>query len=292
MQGMSININRPLRQIKRFGALARYIDGRLDDTLTLAQLAEVACVSRHRLDSGFHAYAHETPMSRVWRLRLLRARRAIVTQPERSLLDIAVEAGYASTQAFSRAFSRLHGHVPSVFRHCSPVTRAALRIELLPEMPIQYIPYRGHREDLQEASNELRARAMACGIERDRRFGWAVNVEANLYASGTSHIDTEAALLHTPLKHRIPGLDEGQLRGGTYAVFRFGSGVDIPAAPLLMARIEDETGWRAVEGPWLRRCRNVQHLPSFLDHRFEVYIPVQPTCQSESVQPGAFILKR
>jgi hypothetical protein len=43
-----------------------------------------------------------------------------------------------------------------------------------------------------------------------------------------------------------------------YAVFRFESGVDIPAVPLLMGRIEEETGWLAVEGAWLRRCRNVQ----------------------------------
>jgi AraC-like DNA-binding protein/DNA gyrase inhibitor GyrI len=286
-----ININRQLRQIKRFGTLARYIDSHLDDTLTLAQLAEVACISRHRLDGGFHAYAHETPMGRVWRLRLQRARQAIMAQPERSLLDVACDAGYASTQAFSRAFSRLHGQAPSACRQHALVTHASLRIELLPEMAIQYIPYTGQREDLQQASNELRARAMACGIERDRRFGWAVDVEANLYASATSRIDTEAALLHAPLAHRIPGLDVGRLRGGAYAVFRFESGVDIPAAPLLMARIEEETGWRAVEGPWLRRCRNVQHLPSFLDRRFEAYIPVQPgrSCAS---QPQAFVLER
>ncbi|HSD37227.1 MAG TPA: AraC family transcriptional regulator [Rhodocyclaceae bacterium] len=289
---MSLNIDRQLRQIKRFGTLARYIDSHLDDTLTLAQLAEVACVSRHRLDGGFHAYAHETPMSRVWRLRLQRARQAIMAQPKRSLLDVACEAGYASTQAFSRAFSRLHGQAPSLFRRHVPVTQAALRVELLPEMAIQYIPYTGSRTDQQQAANELRARAMACGIERERRFGWAVNVEANLYASGTQRIDTEAALLHVPLAQRIPGLDEGRIRGGAYAVFRFGSGVELPAAPLLMARIEEETGWRAVEGPWLRRCRNMQHLPSFLDRCFEVYIPVQPSGCSRSIQPQAFVLER
>jgi AraC-like DNA-binding protein len=289
---MSINIDRQLRQIKRFGTLARYIDSHLDDTLTLTQLAEVACISRHRLDDGFHAYAHETPMSRVWRLRLQRARQAIIAQPERSLLDVACEAGYASTQAFSRAFSRLHGRTPSSCRQHSPATRASLRIESLPEMAIQYIPYTGQRADLQQASNELRARAMACGIERDRRFGWAVDVEANLYASGTSRIDTEAALLHAPLAHRIPGLDEGRIRGGAYAVFRLESGVDIPAAPLLMARIEEETGWCAVEGSWLRRCRNAQHLPSFLDRRFEVYIPVRPAGRTCIAQPQAFVLER
>ncbi|MEC5384897.1 AraC family transcriptional regulator [Uliginosibacterium sp. H3] len=289
---MSINIERQLRQIRRFGTLARYIDTHLDDELTLAHLAEVASISRHRLDSGFHGYADETPMSRVWRLRLLRARQQIIAEPTRPLLEVAIDAGYGSAQAFSRAFRRLHAQMPSAFREQALATRPALRIETLPEMRTQCVPFSGQKVDMKHASDELRARAMACGMERDRRFGWAVNVEANLYAAASVHVDVEASLLHAPLGQKIAGLDEGRIAGGAYAVFRFHNDMPTPSAAVLTARIEEESGWRVKEGPWLRRCRNLQHLPSFLDRRFEIYIPVRAGRGKAAMSVQDFILER
>jgi AraC-like DNA-binding protein len=290
---MSLNIRRQLRQIQRFGALARYIDAHLDDSLSLAQLADIACISRHRLDADFHAYARETPMGRVWRLRLLRARQHISAHTDRPLLDIALDAGYGSAQAFSRAFKRLHGITPAASRqHASP-GQPSLRIERLPEMPIQYIPYAGPRGEFAQASNELRARAMACAIDRQKRFGWAVNVEANLFGTDpTSRIETRTALLHMPLEQRIPGLDLGCLDGGAYAVFRFQGSSKFPAASTLIARIAQETGWQLRAGPWLRRCRNAQYLPSCLESHFELYLPAQADNPETYSLAQAFILEK
>lgn len=290
---MPLNYPRQLRQIARFGALARYIDCHLDDELDLAQLADIACLSRHRLDNDFHAYASETPISRVWRLRLLRAQRHICEQPERPLLDLALDAGYGSAQAFSRAFRRLHGKPPSAFRRQVRPARPSLRIEILPEMATQYIPYTGERGDLIQASHELRARAMSAGIDKKKRFGWQVNIENLLAASSNAdRIGIQASLLHEPLETRIAGLDRGRLPGGEYAVFHFFAPLRMPTASELIARIEQETAWRVAEGPWLRRCRNAQYLPSVLENCFEIYIPVRARRSEVTGRPERFILEK
>lgn len=288
-----MDIGPQLRQISRFGALARHIDTHLDDALTLAELAELACMSRHRLDSSFQAYAQETPMSRVWRLRLLRAKQQIMAQAQRPLLDVALDAGYGSAQAFSRAFQRVHGQAPSTCRDLQRPTRAPLRIEALPAMPIQFIPYAGAAAELQHASNELRARAMHTGIARHKRFGWLVDVEAKLYAPRESHrVNVQASLLSKPLEARIPGLDSGNLSATTYAVFSFQTGIPLPTRQALEQRIEQETGWMLADGAWLRRCRNAQYLPSVLESRFELYLPVHDAHRSARLRPLPFILEK
>lgn len=288
-----MNIQRQLRLIRRFGNLSRYIDGHLDHPVTLDDLADIAHMSRYRLDGAFHDYAQETPMSRVWRLRLLRARRDIVASPGRSLLDVALDAGYGSTQAFSRAFARLHGRTPFACRGESPASEPTLRIEVLPTMKIQYVPFAGQRSDVQHASNELRARAMTLGIERHKRFGWMLDVESHIYATDdASRIDLKAGLLDMPIGLRIAGLDECVLPGGCYAVFRFESGIKLPAKQALFARIGREAGWRVADGPWLRRCRNAQYLPSFLEKFFEVYVPVVSLAGVEAQSARDFILEK
>jgi len=56
-------------------------------------------------------------------------------------------------------------------------------------------------------------------------------------------------------------------------------------------RIAQETTWR-IEKEWLRRSRNTQSLPSFLERRFELYIPVQASSQTRQRQQEQFILEK
>lgn len=290
---MSLSLAPHLRTITRFARLASHIDAHLDDELTLAVLSDVAELSRHRLDREFTRYACEAPMERVRRLRLLRAALCIAEHPERPLLDVALDAGYASAAAFTRAFGRAHGVPPKAFRNAGRGTPPTLRIEYLPEMAIQCIPYQGKREDLRDAANELRARAMACGIDPQRRFGWQVDVRANLLArDAATPINLEAALLHAPLGERIPGLDCDLMPGGHYAVFGFCGVRTIPPEAVLTTRIRHETGWMPTDGTWLRRCRNKRFLPSVLEGRFELYIPVRPQARAEIASARPFMLER
>lgn len=291
MKAAALALSRHLRTIHRFGRVASFIDSNLDEALDLACLAEVAGLSRPRLDADFMDYASETPIGRLWRVRLMRAREQILVRPELPLLDVALEAGYGSAAAFSRAFRRLHGVAPSRCRGLPPAREPALRIEHLPPLETQFLPYTGVKHEQRHAAEELRARAMLRDIPRTRRFGWTVNAAPRLYATEREQVDIQTALLHAPLGERVPGLDRGVLGGGDYAVFFFAGAMRPPPPAALAARILAETGWRVEDGPWLRRCRNTQHLPSYLDSRYELYIPVR-RATARARAPGAFVLER
>jgi AraC family transcriptional regulator len=84
-------------------------DARGDD------LAARAFLSRFHFDRVVGAAAGETPGRFRRRVLLERAAFRLVTT-DTGVLDIAVEAGYSSNEAFTRAFQRAYGTAPSVWR--------------------------------------------------------------------------------------------------------------------------------------------------------------------------------
>jgi AraC family transcriptional regulator len=72
-------------------------------------------VSRSQLDRVVTAVAGETPDRLRRRILLERAAYRLVTSDLR-VLDIAIEAGYSSHEAFTRAFIRSHGRPPAEWR--------------------------------------------------------------------------------------------------------------------------------------------------------------------------------
>ena len=290
---MPVTIARHLRTIERFGALARHIDSHLDDPLDLMTLAEFVGLSRHHLARAYLAYAQETPVGRVRRLRLLRARQQIMHKPQLHMLDVALDAGYDSVAAFTHAFRRQFGHPPTLSRKTHRAL-TGLRLEALPSMPLQAIRFRGNREEFRLVSNELRARAMACDIDRKLRFGWQIDVENRLAThTAAQTIDTTTGLLHEPLGQSIPGLDRLTLPAGHYAVFSFHGSTHVPSRASLADRILHETGGQLDNGPWLRRCRNTEYLPAAWESRFDLYLPVRlPQKEETGMKISRFILEK
>ncbi|MBM4783303.1 MAG: AraC family transcriptional regulator [Archangiaceae bacterium] len=102
----------------RVGRVEQLIAQRLDDeTLEPAHLAKAANLALHHFHRVFRAQTGETVMQHVRRLRLERAARTLRTPqaPER-LLEVALEAGYESHEAFTRAFQARFGVAPSTWR--------------------------------------------------------------------------------------------------------------------------------------------------------------------------------
>ena len=82
---------------------------------TSGELAAEAHLSRFHFDRVITAIAGESPTRFRTRVLLERAAyRMIVT--DATLLDVAVEAGFSSHEAFTRAFRREYGAAPSVWR--------------------------------------------------------------------------------------------------------------------------------------------------------------------------------
>jgi AraC family transcriptional regulator len=92
-----------------------HIQRRLDEPLSLEELAQVACFSSYHFHRIFSGMMGESLKGHVRRLRLERA--AIQLKLSRQpVTQIALEAGYEAHEAFTRAFRAAFGVSPVAFR--------------------------------------------------------------------------------------------------------------------------------------------------------------------------------
>lgn len=99
-------------------ALRRIVEemGReLEDPLKMGELAGVAGLSTRQMERLFHRYFGKSPAQYYLSLRIERARELLL-YTDRSVLDVAVAVGFASTSHFAQWFRRFHGTSPSDLR--------------------------------------------------------------------------------------------------------------------------------------------------------------------------------
>ncbi|MEN0062227.1 MAG: AraC family transcriptional regulator [Myxococcota bacterium] len=116
------------------------VQGNLDHPWDLDQMATVSGYERHHLAHLFSEIVGEPPTRYLRRLRLERA--AYDLMSELPVGDSAYRAGYASGEAFSRAFKRQFGIAPASFRKhalanlneaTAPVVRRICASDAFPE---------------------------------------------------------------------------------------------------------------------------------------------------------------
>lgn len=99
----------------RIGKVVAWMSTRLDQPLTLAQLAEVGHFSPWHFHRIYRGQMGETVTGTLRRLRLHRAASELLDSP-RSITEIARRAGYGSVAAFTRAFGSTYRCTPGAFR--------------------------------------------------------------------------------------------------------------------------------------------------------------------------------
>jgi AraC family transcriptional regulator len=104
-----------LEHEERIEAAVRYIVEHLDEPIDLRDLADHVCLSRFYFHRVFQALVGETVGEMVRRLRLERAASHLRTS-ETPITELAFEAGYATHEAFIRAFRAAFGCTPSTMR--------------------------------------------------------------------------------------------------------------------------------------------------------------------------------
>jgi AraC-like DNA-binding protein len=113
-------------------ALGRILDlaeaGLADPSASAEQLAARAHLSRFHFDRVVTAAGGEPPGALRRRLLLERAAYQLLRHPGRTVLDVAVEAGYGSHEAFTRAFARAYGATPTAVRTDPPPTFRSLEL--------------------------------------------------------------------------------------------------------------------------------------------------------------------
>ena len=100
----------------RIHRVLEFIDRRLDQSLELPELASVAHISTFHFHRLFSAYMSETPGDYLRRRRLEIGAIRLVSQPQLSILFIALSVGFGSAEAFARAFKLKYSCSPSAWR--------------------------------------------------------------------------------------------------------------------------------------------------------------------------------
>ena len=99
-----------------FGTFVELLTDALDEhDATGEDIAKRAHLSRYHFDRVIAATAGEPPAGFRRRVLLERAAYRLVTT-DRTVLDVAIEAGYGSNEAFTRAFARAFGENPARWR--------------------------------------------------------------------------------------------------------------------------------------------------------------------------------
>lgn len=136
----------PLRTTKRIEQILAYIEHRLDQPLSVAQLCAHCGWSRWQLQRVFQ---HATGLSigqYLRQRRLSRAAEYLLNTPKRHI-DIALQCGFSSEISFNRAFRQYFNCTPGEYRRARQSTGLTLPIKLaepssLSQVAQQFLPIR------------------------------------------------------------------------------------------------------------------------------------------------------
>lgn len=101
--------------MNRFLKGVTYIEDHLGEDFTLGQVAKAAHLSPHHFARSFRAISGDTVMGYVRKRRLSIAAERLVRQAI-PIMELALDAGFDSQEAFTRAFKRQFNITPGAFR--------------------------------------------------------------------------------------------------------------------------------------------------------------------------------
>jgi AraC family transcriptional regulator len=214
----------------RLERVFRWLADHLDDTIDLAQLADVAAMSPYHFHRIYHAMQGETAAETVRRLRLHRAAVELITG-ELPVPRIARRAGYSSQEAFTRAFKAAYGVPPARYRASFVPTPTSARTEdamdttmtyqaTIRETPALRVAALAHRGDYMNIGSTFE-RLMAMAAGQGLLGPWTRSL--GIYYDDPASTPREAlradACVTLP-DGRMPGggLQVRDIRGGRYAV--------------------------------------------------------------------------
>lgn len=258
----------------RILAVQLFIQQHLDEDLTLIRLAEIAGYSPYHFHRIFRGQVGESTDDYVRRLRMELAARALRYR-EQSVLEVALDSGYGSHEAFTRAFQRTFGVNPSEYQalehHPLPLKEQIMstvphnigdvRIVRQPARRLAYFRVVGEYspETLGPAFSRLGKWASAAGLlsrpgtecigvyhddpeitaPEKQRADFGITVDEAFQPTGEFQVQTLAAGLHAVLTHRGPYETLGDSYRWIYGVWLPDSGREPADAPPFEVYLND-----------------------------------------------------
>lgn len=149
----------------------KFIGQHLDEKLDLTQLSDIACFSKYHFHRLFTVYTGLSLQQYIRWLRLKRAAHQLTIDKDKPIIEIAINAGFESHEAFTRVFKQTCGMNPSEFRSrpkwslwekppysLPEQTGEAMRnvvIKNIPGRRLACVEHRGSPEKLSETVNKL-----------------------------------------------------------------------------------------------------------------------------------------
>ena len=98
------SLNRHSEYMSRINRVIDYIDCNIDKYMTLNELANIANFSPYHFHRIFKAIVGETINNFIQRVRIEKAAMMLVSNPKKSITEIAFDTGFSSSASFARAF--------------------------------------------------------------------------------------------------------------------------------------------------------------------------------------------
>ena len=226
----------------------------LDAPLSAAELAATVDRSPSHFARRFVTATGESPRRHVERLRLERAARLLVTR-DATVLEIALDCGYASHETFTRAFVRRFGRAPSRWRATAATRRASdpqrpraldgleeelaighlseTRVRRLRPLQLLFVRHIGPYEDVPAGLwDELPAAAVRLGAGTDGHLVGIAHDAPEITDRSRLRFDAGLVVHRKPLvTARESGIGFEVLEGGTFAITtHIGPYASIPSA--------------------------------------------------------------
>jgi len=212
---------------ERLERVFRWLADHLDDTLDLARLADVACLSPYHFHRVYRAMQGETAADTVRRLRLHRAAVELITG-ELPIPRVARRAGYGSQEAFTRAFKAAYAVPPARYRASfvpaphrqedamDTTTSYETTITTTPTLRVAALRHRGEYQTIGSTFERLMALAAGQGLlgADPRTFGIYHDDPSVTPANA---LRSDACLLVPDGRTPTGELELREIRGGRYA---------------------------------------------------------------------------
>lgn len=187
---------------QRLTEVIEYIGKHLDEDISLENLSAIFCISKFHFHRLFTAFTGLSLQQYIRWLRLKRAAHQLIIDKDQPIINIAINAGFESHEAFSRVFKKTCGYSPTQYRKGSGFSyweqspyclhkeeKVSMNVEVrnINKMRLAVVEHRGDPQLIADSVNKLiswaKAQAMNLKPKPGEAFGFGYDDPATTLAS-------------------------------------------------------------------------------------------------------------